>query len=327
MKIIERRFLTSTTNSVHAASIEFFKGKPVFAWFGGMREGFPDSSIYIDGLDEQYCFNIGNEPQWNPILVNMSDYEGDSDEEKLILFSKVGKFCDRWSTIINDISDLDSKKNFSDYSVLPAGLNGPVKTRPVNYSGNWFFGASVENFMNWTSYLERYEIKLVDDFINNPGSCLVESFLIPSSMPHEKYQTKPSAKGLIQPSLWQDDKGVINAFMRSDLGFIYHWKNFEMCALPTKFENPNSGVDTVYDDGSLYLVYNPSKESRIPLLVDKLDEDFNVVESLVVADSVIDEALTQELSYPYMIEKDGFLHLVYTNGRKKIEYVVIDLEK
>jgi len=323
MKIVHREFMPSRTNSVHAASVEFYNDIPYFAWFGGMREGFPDSSIYIQKLDNQYEFDIGQIAQWNPILVKMQD--------RLVLFSKVGQFCDRWNTLVNDITDIDNincLEKFSNYSVLPAGLNASVKTRPIEFEDSWYFGASTETFMNWNSYIERYYVDPVEDFFKNPSSCLVSNFLIPKWTLGEKALSSPRNKGLIQPALWWGEIGP-EAFMRSDLGYIYYWSPFENYAIQTQFENPNSGIDVVKHNGFLYLAYNPSKESRVPLHVAKIKQDeehFEIIETIVIGDKVIKEALTNELSYPYMIEHDGRLHLTYTNGRCKIEYVVIDLE-
>ena len=47
MEIISREFLNTETRTCHASTIEFHKNHPVFAWFGGTKEGLPDSTIYI----------------------------------------------------------------------------------------------------------------------------------------------------------------------------------------------------------------------------------------------------------------------------------------
>ena len=323
MEIIEKKFLDSDTRSVHAASIEFFKDKPVFSWFGGSREGSPDVAIYIDGLDgleKQYKFDIEGVSQWNPVLFN---YKFKQNEEQLILFSKVGDFCDRWNTLVHDISNLDEEKKFDNYRVLPAGFNGPVKTKPILAHQNFCFGSSVETFLNWSSYIEEISCNS-PDFMDNVGRTIEfkrKNILV-------DHKSSPRSKGIIQPSLWVDSNFTVNAFCRSDLGYIYHWRKSFLndYAKPTRFENPNSGIDTVFHDGFLYLAYNPSKTNRFPLVIEKLDDKFNTVDSLVIEESPMKEGLTQELSYPYMIQRDNKLHLVFTNARCKIEYCVIDLE-
>ena len=128
----------------------------------------------------------------------------------------------------------------------------------------------------------------------------------------------------------------MHAFFRSSrgLGKIYHscrWTKevdgvdeWSSPAL-TNFENPNSGVDTIYHNDRLFLVYNPSSEQRSPLVIAELDEDFCIVDELVVEEKVKEGTYSQELSYPYMVEKNNKIHLVYTYGRCTIEYVTIEI--
>ena len=142
--------------------------------------------------------------------------------------------------------------------------------------------------------------------------------------------------GIIQPSLWINRKGNLNAFFRSSrgLGKIYYsysedsihelWSSPK----PTKLSNPNSGIDTVYYNNRLFLVYNPSETSRSPLNVVELDEDtFEIIEEITIEKNVpeSENAYSPELSYPYMIEHNGELHCVYTRGRSRIEYCVISV--
>ena len=65
----------------------FYKGEPVFAWFGGEREGLPDSSIYLQYKDK--VLSRGTQvgvAYWNPILFVI--------ENELFLSYKMGHFCD-----------------------------------------------------------------------------------------------------------------------------------------------------------------------------------------------------------------------------------------
>ena len=50
MKIIERNFLPQFTSSSHASTVVMWKEHPVFAWFGGVREGDGSVAIYIYNL-------------------------------------------------------------------------------------------------------------------------------------------------------------------------------------------------------------------------------------------------------------------------------------
>ncbi len=218
--------------------------------------------------------------------------------------------------------------------MLPAGLNGPVKTKPIVKNGLIYCGSSVETIYDWTSYIESYLYDKKTEtliFANRSSPLTAYKRTYKDSNGVSKHSL-----GIIQPSLWIDKTGNINAFFRSSrgLGSIYYsyskdernelWSQ----PLPTRFDNPNSGIDTVYMNGNLYLVYNPSKDVRIPLVVSHLEDQlFETMDSITVSDGISEKELvnSNELSYPYMIGHDGKLHLVYTRGRSKIEYVIIEV--
>jgi len=111
MKIESRKYLNVETSTCHASTSAYFKDEPVFAWFGGQREGLPDSTIYIQFGDKEeskvYIIGAGNNvARWNPILFPYQD--------RLYLFVKSGDFCDRWQTFLYDITDLDTDKDEHD---------------------------------------------------------------------------------------------------------------------------------------------------------------------------------------------------------------------
>lgn len=338
MEIIEREFLPSKTRSVHAATIEFFNDHPVFSWFGGSREGMGDVSIYLYNLHgKKDMLVIGDNdiiPRWNPILTKV--------KSSLFLFTKAGMFCDRWNTFIHDITNwtegITNKEISGTATVLPAGLNGPVKTKPIIIDDVMYCGSSVETMYDWSSYIEAYDVCYEDfSFLGRSNPIFVSEkkiFL-------DQGVTKKTL-GIIQPSLWYDaKKNKMKAFFRSSkgLGWIYYSEtNDEDYMLwsepkPTNLQNPNSGMDVVCHNGDLYLAYNPSDEFRYPLVVSKIVQDevdktvFITIETLEIRDNVSENNpfITQELSYPNMVERNGMLHLLYTYGRCKIEYIKIKL--
>ncbi|MFA5313827.1 MAG: exo-alpha-sialidase [Methanomassiliicoccales archaeon] len=340
MKILERRFIDfdcpsqfpkRKPQSVHAASVEFLEDdEPYFACFGGIREGTPDVAIYVHHKGKNIIIGAEDDiPRWNPILFNLN--------EKLYLIEKKGLFCDRWQTQIHDLTNVDFSKGISWKSNIiniPAGLNAAVKTKPIIVNGLIYCGSSVETMWDWTSYVEVYSDLFDYKFRSKPLTVAKKRYT-------SFCGTQNLTQGIIQPSLWYD--GVkMHAFFRSSkgLGYIYHsvcdsddqltGQYFNGWSKPkaTELENPNSGIDTVFYKDRLFLVYNPNKFVRMPLMVSQLDSNsFAVEDSLEVtkAASVEDGILTGELSYPYMVERDGKLHLVYTYGRTKIEYVVIEI--
>jgi alpha-L-rhamnosidase len=333
MKIIDRKFLDVPTPTCHASTIAFHDGEPVFAWFGGRREGLPDSSIYVQYRGK--VISLGTRAKlayWNPILFKF--------EDELFLAYKRGEFCDRWQTYIRNITDFENVESLSEckYQIIPAGLNFAVKTKPmiIDEVGFIYCGSSVETREDWASYIEAYR------YVNNEFTFVYRSE--PLTVPKEVYEyesqfygrIRARTLGIIQPSLWMDDKKHLHAFFRSSrgLGKIYYARETGEWGesppkwtqpAPLSFSNPNSGIDTVCIGDRQFLVYNPSSIDRFPLVIAELKDINETIDELVVQEKVEGDTYTPELSYPYMIEHEGKLHLVYTYGRTKIEYVVIEI--
>ncbi|TRZ80713.1 hypothetical protein D4R86_03895 [bacterium] len=331
MKIIDRKFLNVPTPTCHAATIAFFKDKLAFAYFGGVSEGAPDSTIYI-GYDGEIKHTIGgNVAHWNPILFTI--------EDELFLSYKIGDFCDRWCGYILNITDIDNIDK-SKAQIIPAGLNFCVKTKPiVDSNGLMHCGSSVETRLDWTSYEEVYKYekgKFVFVERSMPLTIPKKKCIALNRYTGEKIETY--SQGIIQPSLWQDEYGSFHAFFRSSrgIGKIYYaskdissWcDDWEWTKpVPTILPNPNSGIDTVYYKNKLFLVYNPSNINRYPLVLSEIKGVDKTVDELIITEDISSKERThsKELSYPYMIENGGKLHLVYTYGRSKIEYVIISI--
>ena len=347
MEITHREFLPSATKSVHASTIEIWKDHPVFSWFGGSREGAPDVGIYLYNLDGNGgIIQIGNNdamPRWNPILVNLGD--------RIILFEKAGIFCDRWQTFIHNITnwenDITPKDIYKTRVVLPAGLNGPVKSRPIVKDNRMYCGSSVETPYDWVSYIEEYVIDL--DIIFDKRS-------YPLYVRKETYTDEYSGRtgktlGVIQPTLWEYN-GKLSAFFRSSkgLGTIYYSTRHDdgnwSFPCSTNLPNPNSAVDVATHNGFLYLVWNPDASKRTPLVLSRFklpfpsldgfpdlvninalepEETITISDDLNVDNFAKKSCNSPELSYPYIIEYNGQLHLTYTYGRSKIEYVVVSI--
>ena len=329
MEIKHREFLKQSAHTCHASTICFFKDKPIYSYFAGSREGMPDCAIYIHFDDK--VISIGGKdamPRWNPVLFPY--------EDKLFLFIKVGIYCDRWASLIYNLSNIfddDFDINKISPQILPAGLNGPVKTKPIICSnGMVYCGSSVETILSWDSCVEIYKVSKDGEFKIHSRSNPIS---VPKQIYTDEYGRKARTLGIIQPSLYLDKNNDLNAFFRSSrgLGKVYYSKNFSReenlwtKPEPTKFENPSASVDTVFTDGRLFLVYNPSSTSRCPLVLSELDEGFNEKDKLVIREGIDEKDVTYspELSYPFLIENKGDLYLSYSYGRRKIETLRISI--
>lgn len=335
MKIIDRKFLNTQTYSVHAASIAFFKGEPVFAWFGSdVMEGSSDTAIYVQYKDKVQKIKDYEIAHWNPVLFVV--------EDRLFLSYKIGRFCDCWQTIIAEITNLDGfmESGACAKQIIPAGLNFCTKTKPLVLGNKIYCGSSVETFMDWSACVEMYSFEFgkFSFLYRSPPLGIKNDGILDF---RKNGSLKP--KGVIQPTLWMDDSGCLDDLNGSPINML-----FRSCGLdnkiyvsngfvepkPTSLPNPNSSVDVVYYNKNLYLASNPSETSRNKLVVQKIEEDedgnwengtagvggFRIRDTLVIS-----EKEGQEYSYPFMVENNGLLHLVYTHQRTKIEYVKIEV--
>lgn len=339
MKILERRFLKTTTRSVHAATIAFFNDHPVFAWFGGWKEGNPDVSIYINNLhgkDETIILGAKDYmPHWNPVLLSVNN--------SIYLFEKAGTFCDSWQTFFHDLGNwsIDPTEKEIKYNrqILSAGLNGPVKTKPIIVDNKLLCGSSVETIYDWVSYIEEYDYPKDNSYnINKAFISRSKPLFVPEKVIYRDFQSGvvKTSLGIIQPTLWNDGKQTHALFRSSKgLGKIYYslmLKNGQWTdPIKTNLDNPNSAIDCVYINNKLYIVYNPNEHYRLPLIISEIEyENFDPTEikcknNIVIGDKLEENTfLTEELSYPYMIEYAGKLYLVYTVGRSRIELVVVE---
>jgi len=99
------------------------------------------------------------------------------------------------------------------------------------------------------------------------------------------------------------------------------WSKMVLTDLP----NNDSGIDAVtMRDGRYLLIYNPNSESghRSPLTLAISDDSQHWTNIIDLEDDD-----HQEYSYPCIIQaSDGKIWILYTWHRKKIAYVVLEVE-
>jgi predicted neuraminidase len=293
--------------SCHASTVvECPSGDLLCAWFGGKDEGDPSVGIWLSRRTATGWSpprNVAQEPGvpcWNPVLF----YAGDG----LWLYYKVGPSPDTWTGASR--WSADHGVTWSEQRLLPAGLLGPVRAKPMRLAnGEILAGSSTESYRAWTGWAE----------LSQDGGSTWQRFG-PLALPDE-------SEGLIQPTLWEAKPGHVVALMRATrkIGVICRADSVDggrtwSPAKRTDLPNPSAGIDAVkLADGRVALVYNPTRSGRSPLSVAISRDDgatwsppFHV------------ETDPGEYSYPAMIQaKDGTLHLTYTWRRQRIKHAVV----
>lgn len=291
--------------SCHASTLlEPEPGKLLAAWFGGSDEGEKDVAIWLARFDGKWSepekvASAMLQPCWNPVLFR----ERKSGEVQL--YYKAGPSPTQWSGFVRKSSD--GGKTFGESHILPAGLLGPIKNKPVQLAdGTIVAPSSVESYQTWASWVER----------STDGG---RSWTKHGPIFHPKHPY-----GVIQPTLLLLKDGSILALMRSrGIGQICLSRSTDGGVTWSPAEehpslpNPNSGIDAVtLADGRHVLVYNPVHSGRTPLELALSDDDGKTWRK---AKTLEDQP--GEYSYPAVIQTaDGAVHTTYTWKRQRIRH-------
>ena len=309
--ISEFIFQNAPFASAHASTLEETPRGLIAAWFGGNAEGQPDVGIWVSRHENGIwtapievangIVGDGRYPCWNPVLFQAKN-------GPLLLFYKVGPFCDSWWGML--MSSDDNGQNWNTPRRLPDGILGPIKNQPIQLqNGDILCPSSTESKAgNWQVHFER-----TSDF-------------------GKTWQSTPPLNdgykiGAIQPSILVHPDHRLQAIGRTQQDQIFtveskdngkSWGALSLLDVP----NPNSGTDALtLRDGRHLLVYNHTPRARTPLNV-ALSEDgihWQAVLTLENGDG--------EFSYPAIIQtRDGTIHITYTWQRKLIKHVAFDLK-
>ena len=323
LKSSEFIFGSAPFPSAHASTIvETTSGTLLAAWFGGTSEGSDDVQIWLSrkmiGKGWTTPVPVTETPgmaAWNPVLFE--------DGIKTWLFFKIGPSPREWVGGYKT-SDNDGA-TWSPVTYLPAGLLGPVRTKPIVLTdGTWLAGTSVEAgyradtpadapYRSWAAWVERS---------TDRGNTWTRYG--PITVPGQPY-------GVIQPTLWQNAEGEVRMLLRSTerIGRIVTstsqdggrtWTPAQLTGLP----NPNAGIDVVrLRDGRLVLVYNHLSEGRNAIHLAVSNDD-----GKTWSEPIKLEGDDGEFSYPAVIQtSDGLIHVTYTWKRTRIRHLVIDPRK
>ena len=329
--------------SSHAATIvERADGDLLCAWFAGTHEGHADVAIWLahhDGVRWQAPVKVADVPGvplWNPVLYRDA-------KDGLWLFYKAGPTVPSWTGLV--LRSDDGGLSWSGPTLLPAGLLGPARNKPVTLSnGDILCPTSHETWQNWACWVELSRdggvswakvgpiVAPEDEAAPSLGDT-AQSHNDPISVVWDtESQTlllPQHHRGVIQPTVWEFAPGRLRMLMRATRrvgavcvadsnDFGRTWSPARALDIP----HPNSGLDAArLPDGRIVLVCNPVLEGRTPL-------------SLLVSDDNGEtwgqrfdlETAPGEYSYPSVIAtENGVIHIVYTYDRKSIKHVAVDM--
>lgn len=322
--IVEENIITQNETKLdcHSSSIvEVSPGKLCAVW-KGTPEG-KTAEIWIstheNGTWSQPKSLIQNPPLtcWSPVLFKYPN-------GPLILFYRMGE-SPRSTVSLYRTSD-DGGDTWSTEELLPAGIVGPTKTKPlIDEDGNIIFGSSIE--------------------VGNPAvdpykatACWIEIFSKGYWSKYGPLEIPGTGFGCIEPSLFWDSHKNIKMLCRDrshyvgSKGWIWMaeskdngktWSNLERTDLP----NPDSGLDTVsFPNGMVVLIYNHSHTDRFPLSLAVSKDDGDTWEHLLDLDEKSGE-------FPSVTrDSQGLIHITYAwsaqgEKRKQIKHLVLDTHK
>ena len=254
---------------------------------------------------------------WNPVLCKLS-------ESKLLLFYRVGPDPRRTVSFLK--RSFDGGLTWSQEEILPAGIKGPAKNRPiVTAEGKLISPSSVE--VGEPSDLWKATACWIEMSADEGVHWIKVG---PLELPDRKF-------GPIEPALFYDAEGNLHMLCRDRAhkigGTGYIWEatsqdgGYTWSALQqTLFPNPDAGFDVVdQGKGELVLIYNHSHTNRYPLSL-SISSDGGVHWSEPFTIDGVGE-------FPSAIEtSDGLIHITYaapssSEGQRRIKHLVIDKNK
>ena len=302
-------FEAAPVPSCHASTVVELNDGLLTAWFGGSQEGANDVSIWAsrkvraeawskpvevaDGVDHD-----GHRyPCWNPVLFELKD--------EVLLFYKVGPSPSRWWGVLK--RSRDDGQTWSKDELLPDGIYGPIKNKPVLLTDGLLVSGSSTEHRGWWVHFER----TTDD-----GQTWSRSGPTRGEMPVSAIQPALLVHGPLKLQMlcrtrekriydsWSEDGGVT-------------WSALK----PTELPNPNSGLDAVtLKDGRHVVIYNHTEQGRSPLNLAISRDGKTWTPGPVL------ESEPGEYSYPAIIQTtDGRLHATWTWKRQKIAHAVLKL--
>lgn len=313
----------------HSSSIvETEEGQYCVVWKGGHGQGRSNGEmdanvgVWISSYNTQWSApeEVIKSPHsicWNPVLCK-------TPANELLLFYRMGSTP---RTALGFIKrSLDQGKNWSESEILPAGIVGPTKNKPLFTSTGVLISPSSVEVGNPEDALKATAcwIEISED------NGVHWKKIGPLESPDSKF-------AVIEPALFYNSNGDLSMMSRDranrigNIGFIWMasskdegltWSDL----IPTNLPNPDSGIEVVdLGQGKLVLIYNHSHTDRFPLhLGVSLDGGITWSNPMILDDSG---------EFPAAIlGSDGLIHITYARCdrndsiQRRIKHVVVSPE-
>ena len=252
---------------------------------------------------------------WTPVLCK-------SPSGELLLFYRAGPHP--WHVISLLKRSADGGKSWSQPEILPAGIPGPVKSKPIfDAQGNMICGGSIE------SGAPEDDLKATSCWIQVSPDCGVHwSMFGPIEIPGHRF-------GAIEPAIFRDKQGNLRMICRDRAhkiglkGWLWTAKSLDGGQTwsplePTSLPSPDASIDIAdLGNGKILLFYNHSHTSRFPLNI-AISQDGG--DSWMTVDVL---EMEQAESPSAMVDSAGLVHITYAvpspnSPNLGIKYVVLD---
>lgn len=252
---------------------------------------------------------------WTPVLAKYPN-------GKLILFYRIG--MDPRHTLSLYKSSIDGGLTWSEEEILPAGIIGPTKTKPlIDQDETLICGSSVE-------------VGAPEDRLK-ATACWIEIFAKQQWSKYGPIQIPGKKFGCIEPTLFWANDSTLKLLCRDrsnklgDEGWIWiseskdqgkSWSELKKTTLP----NPDSGIEVVSLNSKIIVIYNNSHTNRFPLSLALSDDNGNSWNHLFDIEEKSGEFPSATL------DSQGYLHITYAwlppeKEQRQIKHLVIDLNK
>lgn len=311
----------------HGSSIiEISPGVMCAVWKGGEGQGKSniDMKQNVGIWLSFYKNNCWSEPEriveaqdtvcWTPILGKCP--------KGIALFYRIGS--DPRHTVSMYKYSCDDGKSWSKAYILPAGIGGPTRSKPlIDYEGNMIFGSSSEVGAPNDEY--------------KATACWIE--IISKEKKWSKYgpiEITGKRFGCIEPALfWANEKTALKMLCRDRSckigldGWIWAaesydngktWSELHKTDLP----NPDSGIEVLaLANSNTLLIYNNSHKNRYPLTLSISKDGGNNWQTLFNLEELSGEFPSAAL------DSDGNVHITYAwapqgKEQRKIKHVVLN---